>query len=155
MVTICNQKLTNSLQQIINIRSMFINKTPNNSTDLQTYVYQLTCVNWQSQLKSGELWVRKRLLPACPCWRQQPHFDYGEHLKVLFNANVTYIICEPPTVSSTSKNLTCYQWSKQTLNVVVKKCNMMQHTSWGSCFKCTPLTSPNQSPLTFSVVLEW
>jgi len=49
-------------------------------------LHRSTCISRHLQLRTGEICWCKVLLPACPCWRQPVHLDYGEDTGVLLNS---------------------------------------------------------------------
>jgi len=64
-----------------NILRMAISNTSTKQHDSFTVIIPVN-----PQLRRGQPWWRKHLLPACPCWQQQPHLDYGKNTEVLIMA---------------------------------------------------------------------
>jgi len=52
-------------------------------------LYRTVCVSQQPQLRTRGFSGRKVLLPACPCWWQLVHSDYGEGTRVLNTVTCT------------------------------------------------------------------
>jgi len=59
-------------------------------------LYRTTCISRHSQLRTGGFCWSKVLLPACRCWWQLAHSDYGEDARVLLNG-VTCTVSVPST----------------------------------------------------------
>ena len=56
------------------------------TTTILRPLYRSTCISQHLQLRSGGFCWCKVLLPACPCWQQPVHSDYGEDAGVLLNS---------------------------------------------------------------------
>jgi len=67
-------------------------KTTEPTTIVLWPLYRSTSVSRHLQLRTGGFCWSKVLLPACPCWRQPVHSDYGEHAGFLL---VIYIVSIP------------------------------------------------------------
>jgi len=56
-------------------------------------LYRSTCVSRHLQLRTGGFCWCKVLLPACHCWWQPAHLDWGEDAGVLLNSVAIYCLC--------------------------------------------------------------
>jgi len=64
--------------------------------NLFTAINGSICASQHPQLRTGEFYHRKILVPMHPCWQHIMHSDYGEDARVLLNG-VTYTI--PVTIT--------------------------------------------------------
>ena len=89
-------RLNRQVQQLeadVQVSGFITHATSTTTTVLQP-LHRLTCISWHLQLWTGVFYWCKVLLPACTCWWQPVHSDWGDagvlHHSVIYAVSVPY-----------------------------------------------------------------